>query len=98
MDDLARACLMLMEHYSGESPVNVGTGEDLPIIELASLIADVIGYRGQILTDTTRPDGTPRKLLDVSRLKAMGWQPAISLKDGIRDTYEWYERNFEKAA
>jgi GDP-L-fucose synthase len=98
VDDLARACLMLMEHYSGESPVNVGTGEDLPIIELASLIADVIGYRGQILTDTTRPDGTPRKLLDVSRLKAMGWQAAISLKEGIRDTYEWYERNFEKAA
>jgi GDP-L-fucose synthase len=98
VDDLARACLLLMEHYSGDSPVNIGTGEDLPIIELARLVAEVTGYRGQILTDPSRPDGTPRKLLDVSRLKAMGWQPAISLRDGIRHTYEWYEQVFEKAA
>ena len=98
VDDLARACLMLMEHYSGESPVNVGTGEDLPIIELATLIADVIGYKGQIVTDPSRPDGTPRKVLDVSRLNAMGWHANISLAEGIRSTYAWYEQNQAKVA
>lgn len=98
VDDLARACLMLMEHYSGESPVNVGTGEDLPIVELAALIAEVIGYKGQILTDPSRPDGTPRKVLDVSRLNAMGWHANISLAEGIRSTYAWYEQNQAKVA
>lgn len=98
VDDLARACLLLMEHYSGESPVNVGTGADQSILELADLIADIIGYRGQILTDPSRPDGTPQKLLDVSRLQAMGWHAGISLADGIRSTYEWYERNQDRAA
>ena len=98
VDDLARACLMLMEHYSGDSPVNVGTGEDLPIIELAALIAEVIGYKGQILTDPSRPDGTPRKVLDVSRLNAMGWHANISLAEGIRSTYAWYEQNQAKVA
>ena len=98
VDDLARACTMLMEHYSGDSPVNIGTGEDLPIIELAQLIAEVAGFRGQILTDPSRPDGTPRKLLDVSRLNAMGWQASVSLADGIRSTYEWYANNQAKVA
>jgi GDP-L-fucose synthase len=98
VDDLARACLMLMEHYSGDSPVNVGTGEDLPIIELAALIAEVIGYKGQILTDPSRPDGTPRKVLDVSRLNAMGWHANISLAEVIRSTYAWYEQNQAKVA
>lgn len=98
VDDLARACVMLMEHYSGESPVNVGTGTDLPIIELAQLIAEIVGYRGQILTDPSRPDGAPQKLLDVSRLNAMGWHPAISLADGIRSTYAWYEQHQDRAA
>lgn len=98
VDDLARASLMLMEHYSGESPVNVGTGEDLPIIELAQLVAKVVGYQGAILTDPSRPDGPPRKLLDVSRLSAMGWHASISLADGIRDTCAWYEQNAERAA
>ncbi len=98
VDDLARAALMLMEHYSGESPVNVGTGVDLPIMELAQLIAEVAGYRGQILNDPSRPDGAPRKLLDVSRLHAMGWHASISLWDGIRSTYEWYEQNQFMAA
>lgn len=98
VDDLARAALMLMEHYSNESPVNVGTGEDLQIIELAQLIAHIIGYRGQILTDPSRPDGPPRKLLDVSRLQAMGWQANISLEDGIRSTYAWYEQSQSRVA
>lgn len=98
VDDLARACLMLMEHYSGESPVNVGTGEDLPIIELARLIAGIVDYRGQILTDPSRPDGASRKLLDVSRIKAMGWHANVSLPEGIRSTYAWYEQNQTQVA
>jgi GDP-L-fucose synthase len=98
VDDLARACMMLMEHYSGDSPVNIGTGEDLPIVELAQLIAEIAGFRGQILTDPSRPDGTPRKLLDVSRLNAMGWQASITLAEGIRSTYAWYEQNRARAA
>jgi GDP-L-fucose synthase len=92
VDDLARACMMLMEHYSGDSPVNVGMGEDLPIIELAQLIANAAEYRGQILTDPTRPDGTPKKLLDSTRIHALGWSPSISLRDGIQSTYAWYQQ------
>jgi len=93
VDDLARACLLLMEHYSHESTINVGVGYDLSILELAQLIANVAGYRGQILTDPTRPDGTPKKLLDSTRIQALGWQPSISLEDGIRGAYAWYEQN-----
>jgi GDP-L-fucose synthase len=93
VDDLADAALLLMEHYSHELPVNVGTGEDLPILELAHLVAKAVGYRGEILTDPSRPDGTPRKLLDVTRIKAMGWSPKISLPEGICSAYEWYEQN-----
>ncbi len=98
VDDLAQAALLLMEHYSGDSPVNVGTGEDIPILDLAQLIASVADYRGQIVTDPSRPDGTPRKLLDVSRLRAIGWQASISLEEGIRRTYEWYCQNHNQAA
>jgi GDP-L-fucose synthase len=90
VDDLARAALMLMERYSGDSPINVGTGADIQIIDLARMVADAVGYRGQILTDPSRPDGTARKLLDVSRLNEMGWKPAISLDAGIRGTCQWY--------
>ncbi len=98
VDDLARACMILMEHYSGDSPVNVGIGEDLPIIELAQLIADAAEFRGQILTDPTRPDGTPKKLLDSTRIHALGWSPSISLRDGIRSTYAWYQQQQAVAA
>jgi GDP-L-fucose synthase len=93
VDDLADACLFLMEHYSSEPPVNVGCGEDLSILELAHVIAGVVGYRGEFILDSSRPDGTPRKLLDVSRLRALGFTPRISLEDGIRLTYDWYRRN-----
>jgi GDP-L-fucose synthase len=92
VDDLARACVMLMEHYSGESTINVGAGYDLPIIELARLIAEVAEYRGQILTDPGRPDGTPKKLLDSTRIHALGWRPSISLAEGVRSTYAWYQQ------
>lgn len=90
VDDLAAACLFLLEHYDGPEPVNVGTGEDVTIQELAEQIAAVAGYRGRIEWDTSKPDGTPRKLLDVSRLAELGWKAGIRLDDGLRETYAWF--------
>ncbi len=90
VDDLADAALFLMQHYEDENPVNVGVGEDISIGELAMLIRDIVGYTGDIVYDTTKPDGTPRKLLDVSRLHALGWQARIGLREGIASTYTWY--------
>ncbi|MFE9643704.1 GDP-L-fucose synthase family protein [Streptomyces sp. NPDC006365] len=95
VDDLARACLHLLEHYDADSPVNVGTGTDLTIHELTQLVADVVGYQGSIEWDREQPDGTPRKLLDVSRLTALGWAPRIGLREGISQTYAWYVKNLE---
>ncbi|HEY6976178.1 MAG TPA: GDP-L-fucose synthase [Chitinophagaceae bacterium] len=86
-DDLADACVFLMKNYNEREPVNVGTGEELSIRELAYLIKDIVGFKGAISFDITKPDGTPRKLLDVSKLYALGWHHRISLKDGIRLTY-----------
>jgi GDP-L-fucose synthase len=90
VDDMAEATVFLMRAYSDEGIVNVGTGEDVSILELAQLIRAVVGFRGEILLDTSRPDGTPRKLLDVSRIHALGWQHRIPLAEGVRDTYAWY--------
>lgn len=90
VDDLADACVYLMQHYSGDSHVNVGTGTDLAIRELAEKIRDVVHPTATLTFDTTKPDGTPRKVLDTSRLTALGWQPRISLDDGIRSTYDWF--------
>ena len=90
VDDLAVACLRLLDVYDGPEHVNVGVGEDVTIAELAALIAEVVGYQGSIDWDTSKPDGTPRKLLDVSRMKALGWEPAIGLREGIASTYEVY--------
>ena len=90
VDDLAVACLHLLEHYDDPRTINVGVGEDLPISELAALVADVVGYEGETLWDASMPDGTPRKLLDVSRLRALGWSPAIELRQGIESTVESY--------
>jgi GDP-L-fucose synthase len=90
VDDLADAALMLMREYEGEEIINVGCGEDVTIAELARQIADVVGYEGRIDYDRSKPDGTPRKLLDVSRLNALGWQPKISLERGLRTVYAWY--------
>jgi GDP-L-fucose synthase len=92
VDDLAEACLFLMQRYSDERPINVGCGEDLTIRELAELIAQVVGFSGRFETDSRHPDGTPRKLLDVSRLAALGWKPKVDLHTGIRITYDWYRR------
>ncbi|WP_165985959.1 GDP-L-fucose synthase [Streptomyces sp. YIM 98790] len=89
-DDLARACLLLLRSYDDEVPVNVGCGQDLSIAELAVLIADAVGYRGRIGWDTSKPDGTPRKLLDVTRLEKLGFVPRMPLERGIRETYRWW--------
>jgi GDP-L-fucose synthase len=93
VDDLADACLFLMNHYDESDIINVGCGEDISIAELALLIKDIVGYAGNIAYDTNRPDGTPQKLLDVSKLKNIGWQPRLSLREGIKRTYEWYCQN-----
>jgi len=90
VDDLADACLFLMRHYGDSELINVGTGEDVTIRDLAALIGRVVGYDGAIVWDRTKPDGTPRKLLDVSRLKVLGWKAQIGLRDGVRQAYAWY--------
>lgn len=90
VDDLADALVHLMQHYSEEIYVNIGTGEDLSINELALTVKSVVGYEGEMVYDTTRPDGTPRKLLDVSRLHASGWKHTTTLKEGIEKVYQWY--------
>ncbi|TFG43679.1 MAG: GDP-L-fucose synthase [Bacteroidia bacterium] len=93
VDDMADACVYLMENYDASDIgefVNIGVGEDLTIRELAELIGEIVGYKGNIVYDTTKPDGTPQKLLDVSRLRELGWNARISLRDGIRQAYEWY--------
>jgi GDP-L-fucose synthase len=93
VDDLADACLHLLEHYDAPEPINVGVGADVTIRELAELVARVVGYTGALSNDLSKPDGTPRKLLDVSRLQALGWKPSISLEDGVAATYRWYVEN-----
>lgn len=92
-DDLGSAVVHLLRIYDSGEPINVGTGKDLRIRELAELVADVVGYRGAIVQDTSKPDGTPQKLLDVSRLLETGWHPQISLRDGVEDTHVWYLSN-----
>jgi GDP-L-fucose synthase len=92
VDDLADAALFLMLNYDEEEIINVGTGEDLTIRELAEMVAEIVGFRGKFCFDTSRPDGTPRKQLDVSRLKALGWSARIPLREGIAATYEWFQR------
>lgn len=90
VDDLASASVFLLENYDSPDTINVGVGEDLSIRELAELLADVIGYEGELVQDTSKPDGTPRKVLDVSRLKGLGWEPRIGLREGIAETYAWF--------
>jgi GDP-L-fucose synthase len=90
VDDLADACLFLMGHYDAGEIINVGVGEDLTIRELAQMIADVVGFTGRLVYDVRYPDGTPRKLLDVSRLARMGWRARTPLREGLEKTYEWF--------
>jgi len=93
VDDLASACLLLLEKYDSPEIINVGCGEDISIRELAELICDVVGFDGELAWDTTKPEGTPRKLLDVSKIRALGWKPVIPLRDGIVRTYDWFRTN-----
>jgi GDP-L-fucose synthase len=93
VDDMAEACLHLLEHYDGDEHVNVGTGTDLTIKELAGLVAEAVGYTGSIEWDTTKPDGTPRKLMDVTKLADTGWTARIPLTEGLRSTVEWYREH-----
>ena len=95
-DDLAAALLFLMNNYSDEIHINVGTGEDVEIGELANIIKKVVGFNGEIVNDLSKPDGTPRKVMDVSKLNNMGWKHRVELENGIRNVYDWYKwRNNE---
>ena len=96
-DDVAAAIVHLLNNYDDELTINIGCGEDVTIKDLAATVADVVGFEGDVIWDSSKPDGTPRKLLDVSRLKALGWAPQISLRDGIASTYEWFLANGEGA-
>lgn len=92
-DDLADACVFLMNNYTGNEIVNIGVGNDLPIKELAEKIQEVVGFKGEIKFDTTKPDGTPRKLVDVTKLNSLGWKAATSLEDGLKRAYQWFLEN-----
>ena len=93
VDDLAEACYTCMQKYDGEDHINVGTGEDVTIKELAETIVDVVGYKNDYEWDTSKPNGTPRKVLNVDKIKSLGWEPKISLREGIESTYEWFKEN-----
>jgi len=90
VDDLGRACLYLMNHYDEAEPINVGTGEDVPMSDVIKLIAKIVGYNGEIILDGSIPNGTPRKILDVSRIHKLGWHHTISLEEGLQATYDWF--------
>ena len=93
VDDLADACVFLMQRYESDEPINVGVGEDLSIADLAALVARVVGYTGRLVFDPSKPDGTPRKLLDTGRINGLGWRPRIPLETGIESTYRWFLEN-----
>jgi len=93
VDDLAEACVKCMQDYDDPEPINVGTGEDVTIKELAETIVDVVGYKNHYEWDTSKPNGTPRKVLNVDKMKSLGWEPKIGLREGIESTYEWYKEN-----
>jgi GDP-L-fucose synthase len=90
VDDCAAACLFLMEHYDDKQIINIGVGKDISIADLAGLVKQVVGYQGKVIYDPRRPDGTPRKLVDVTRINELGWRAGISLQEGIKDTYQWF--------
>ena len=96
VDDLASACLLLLQKYDSPEIINVGCGEDISIRELAELICEVVAFDGELTWDVTKPDGTPRKLLDITKIRALGWKPAITLREGIARTYEWFRANCAK--
>ena len=90
VDELAEACFTCMKYYDSPEPINIGTGEDVTIKQLAETIAKTVGYDALINWDTSKPNGTPRKVLNVDKIKTLGWEPKIGLEEGIKSTYEWY--------
>jgi GDP-L-fucose synthase len=96
VDDCASACLFLLQNYDSPEIINVGSGEDVTIRELAELICDIVGFDGELTWDKSKPDGTPRKLLDVSKLQKLGWKPRIPLRHGIAQAYDWFLKNVAK--
>jgi GDP-L-fucose synthase len=95
VDDMADACVFVLKHYDGSEILNIGCGQDVTIAEVAQLVKETVGFEGEITFDRSKPDGSPRKLLDVSRLFALGWRPNIGLRDGLADTYAWYLRHLD---
>ena len=93
VDDLADAALFLMHHYNDSLPLNVGVGQDISIADVAHIIKEIVGFKGDLVFNTSKPDGTPRKLLNVEKIHALGWKAQTSLEDGIRKTLEWYSSN-----
>ena len=93
VDDLAEGLIMLMKKYEGPQTINIGTGKDGTILELAQMLKEIVGFRGEIVLDSTKPDGTPRKVLDVSRIRSLGWEPSLTLKEGLEKTYRWTQDN-----
>jgi GDP-L-fucose synthase len=96
VDDCTDALILLLKTYSDDTPISVGSGQDLTILELAEMVCDVVGFEGLIACDTSKPDGTPRKLMSAERIKAMGWSPSIGLREGLVTTYEWFLANVAK--
>jgi len=97
VDDLADALLFLLRHFTGEGPVNIGSGQEVSISDLVRIVANIVGYKGNFVYDTSKPDGTPRKLVDVAKIAAMGWRPRVGLEAGIADTYRWFLANRQVA-
>ena len=95
VDDLAEACVFLMKHWDGEEPINIGSGQEVTVLELAELVAEVVEWNGRFDFDASKPDGTPRKLVDASRLRAMGWKPSIGLREGLANTYADFEKRWK---
>jgi len=93
VDDLADACVFLMDHYDKPEHINVGSGEEVSIKELAEMVKEVVGFEGELIFDTDKPDGTPRKLLDTAKLKGLGWQYKVSLREGLQKTYDYFVNN-----
>lgn len=94
VDDMADACIFLMENYNAQEHVNIGTGEEVSIKQLAETVKEIIGYKGQLLFNSDKPDGTPRKLTDITKLHELGWKHSINLKEGIEDSYKWFKENY----
>ena len=95
VDDLAEACIFLLDNYSDSMPINIGTGHEVTIKELANKICEIVGYDGELIFDTSKPDGTPRKVVDVNKINMLGWEAKTSLSNGLKTSYEWFEQNYK---